>query len=76
MSRRYTVSFLFALTLFAAFEPDMARAQVLVGNPFISPTSNWVDAFPPPTAPATGGSVCITPLSLTRIMPIRPRQVR
>ena len=49
MSRRYTVRFLFALTLLAAFEPDTARAQVLVGNPFISPTSNWVDAFPPPT---------------------------
>ena len=49
MSRRHTVSFLFALTLLAAFEPDLARAQVLVGNPFVSPTSNWVDAFPPPT---------------------------
>jgi hypothetical protein len=49
MSRRYTVSFLFALTLLAAIEPDMARAQVLVGNPFVSLNSNWVDAFPPPT---------------------------
>jgi hypothetical protein len=38
-----------ATALFAAVEPIDVRAQVLVGNPFVSPTTNWIDAFPPPT---------------------------
>jgi hypothetical protein len=49
MRIRHTVYILLALTLFTAIAPDRAGAQVLVGNPFISPTTNWVDAFPPPT---------------------------
>jgi hypothetical protein len=35
------------LTLFGA--AGRSDAQVLVGNPYISPYTSWVDAFPPPT---------------------------
>lgn len=41
----YVVAALVAVNLCARH----ASAQVLVGNPFVSPNQNWVDAFPPPT---------------------------
>jgi hypothetical protein len=54
MSPRAVASFLFALSLFSAASilcvaPAPAEAATLVGDPFVSPTTGWVDAFPPPT---------------------------
>jgi hypothetical protein len=54
MSLRAAASFLFALSLLIAaiilsVAPTPANAATLVGNPFVSPTTGWVDAFPPPT---------------------------
>jgi hypothetical protein len=49
MSLPRAAQFLFVLSLSSATVPHAAHAQPLVGNPFISPTQNWVDAFPPPT---------------------------
>jgi hypothetical protein len=42
-------SLLKATALVAAVAPSDIRAQVLVGHPFVSPTTGWIDAFPPPT---------------------------
>jgi hypothetical protein len=46
MRIRRIICLLFALALLAAIAPSQVCAQVLVDNPFISPTTNWVDAFP------------------------------
>jgi hypothetical protein len=42
------LSFLFAVVLLS-LAPANAVAATLVGDPFVSPTTGWVDAFPPPT---------------------------
>ncbi len=54
MNPRAAASLLFALSLLCAaiilsVAPAPAHAATLVSDPFISPTTGWVDAFPPPT---------------------------
>jgi hypothetical protein len=54
MNSRAAASFLFALSLLFAVillsvAPAPAHAGTLVGDAFVSPTTGWVDAFPPPT---------------------------
>jgi hypothetical protein len=49
MSLRRAARSLIILSLYSATIPNAAQTQPLVGNPFISPTQNWLDAFPPPT---------------------------
>jgi PEP-CTERM motif len=43
-----TLSFLLSVILLCV-APANAPAATLVGDPFVSPTTGWVDAFPPPT---------------------------
>ena len=49
MNRRLTLNLLTAACMYIASTCDTTEASTLVGNPFVSPTVNWVDAFPPPT---------------------------
>jgi hypothetical protein len=54
MNRRAASSFILALSLLSAavilgMTAVDADAATLVGDPFISPTTGWIDAFPPPT---------------------------
>jgi hypothetical protein len=46
MSLRGTLNSLVVASLYSAMAASVAPASTLVGNPFVSPNSNWVDAFP------------------------------
>ena len=46
MKLRIPAAVVIATALSFASDWHTARAQTLVGNPFVSPNANWVDAFP------------------------------
>jgi hypothetical protein len=49
MNFRFVSILALVVSFYVSQTPQESQGQVLVGNPFVSSYSSWVDAFPPPT---------------------------